>query len=140
MTNCVGKLRPIQRVKVEILNALGLEALDLFDRDTRRNHLPRLGVVLKSVKSMPQCAGNRRAAHFRESLHLWKTGNRQNTGDNGRLNADLRAIISESQKDVGVEKELRDSATRTRVEFPLQVVEIERRALCLRMYLGISGD
>ncbi len=50
------------------------------------------------------------------------------------------AVVAKPQIVAVVEKELRDGARGSGIDFAAQVVEVLTRALCFRMHFGISGN
>jgi hypothetical protein len=95
---------------MELVDTLLLQGAHLLDGDARRDHLARLGIIVEAVEALGEPGGHRGAALFREALQLGKARDRQDAGDDNRLDARGRAAIAEAQVDIDVEKELGDRA------------------------------
>src|SRR5690349_6477568 len=140
MADRVSQLRAVQRVEMELLDAVALQRVDLLDGDGRRNQLARLGVVLEAVEAMLQPVGDRGAAALGEFRDLREARDRQDARHDRRVDAARRATIAEAQEHVGVIEELRDRARSARVDLALEVAKVELEARRLGMPFRIRGD
>src|SRR3954467_14643977 len=69
----VRELGAVERVEVELIDAMTLQHVHLLDRDCGRNQLARLRIFLETVEAVLEPFRDRRAATLRETRDLWKT-------------------------------------------------------------------
>ena len=136
-----GQFGAVQRVEVEFLHAVLLQAAHLLDREARprscgasrgRHRARRSGARASPARS-------RRSAARTCSMCGKRVIGRM-PGTMSARDAGGRALVAEAQEDVRVEEELRDRAVRAGVDLRAQVVEIELRARCLGMHFRVGGD
>src|SRR5512145_1613392 len=125
MADGVGELGTVQRVEVELVDPVFLQALHLIDRDTRGDQPPRIGVVVEPVEAFDEPRRNARTATLSKAEQLREARDRQDARHDLRGHAARRALVAETQEDVGVEEELRDRARRAGVDLGAQIVEVE---------------
>src|SRR5688572_17989405 len=102
VADCKGQLRAVQRVEMELLDAVTLQHVDLLDGHRGRDQLARLGVVLQAIEAMFEPLRNARPATLRKSRDLREAGDRQDTGHDGRVDAARRATVAKTQEHIGV--------------------------------------
>src|SRR5689334_10963687 len=134
----IGEFRAVQRVEVELLDAVTLQGVHLLDGHGGRDQLARVGVVLEAVEAMLEPLGDRGAATLGELGDLRKARDRQDSRHDGRVDTARRATIAEAQERVRVIEELRDRPRGTRVDLAFQISQVELEARRLRMPFRIS--
>jgi hypothetical protein len=117
VTNGVRELGSIQGIEMELVNAVLAQSLHLFDGHVRSNHAAGFRIVIQSVESFPQPARHGCTAALGKTQQLRKARDRQDPGNEIRVNARGHASIAIAQEDVRVEEELGDGAAGTRVHF-----------------------
>src|SRR5688572_30017998 len=135
----VGQLRTIQRIEMELLDAVALQGVHLLDGHRRGDQLARFGIVLEPVEAVLQPVRDRGAAALGELRDLRETRDGQDARHDGRVDAARRATIAKAQEQIGVVEELRDGARSAGVDLAFQIAEIEFEARCLGMAFRVRG-
>ena len=117
---------------------MALESLHLIDRDGGGNISRRVSASssspAKRCTSQSGMCAPQRSTNFRI---CGEPRDRKNARHDARSDSRGRARVPEPQIRVVVVEELRDRASRARVDLAFQVIEIEARARRLRMHLGV---
>ena len=135
----VGQFGTVQRVEVELIDAMPLQHVHLLDRHRRGDELARLGIVFETVETVLQPVRDRRAATFGETRDLRESRDRQDTRHDRHDDSLGRAGIAETQEQFGVVEELRDRARRARIDLALEIVEVEFGADCFGVLSGYAA-
>src|SRR5688572_11957050 len=106
---------------MKVFDAVALQLLHLLDSDRRSNESSRVGIFIETVEAMGEPIRDASAATLRHAEHLRESSDRQDAGNDRRLNAGSCTLIAKPQKHVGIEEELRDRARRSGIDFRFQV-------------------
>src|SRR6187399_1619960 len=91
VTDGVGQLGAVQRVEVELLDAVTLQRVHLLDGHRGGDQLARVGVVLEAIEAMLQPLGDRGAATLGKPGDLREARDRQDSRHDGRVDTTRRA-------------------------------------------------
>src|SRR5579863_6280363 len=70
VTDCVAEFGAIERVEVELADAVRAQLVYLFDRDAGGDQASRLGIVLQALETLAQRLRNAGTAALGEAAHL----------------------------------------------------------------------
>src|SRR3546814_2822509 len=124
--------RSVQRVDVKLLDAAAQEVAAELNGDGDRHGEAHLAVLLEVGEEVDQPVRQGRLAALRHLARALEVHDRQDAGDDRRLDARRPRAVDEAQVGVGVEEELGDGAARAGIDLALQVVEVGGSIACLR--------
>src|SRR6185312_15016640 len=105
-----GQVRAIERIEMELVDALGMQAAAEVARDRGGDHAARLDVVVEAGEHVGQPRWHLRAAQPGHLLDTLEVRDRHDTRHDRHVDAGLRRGLAEAQEVVGLEEELGDAA------------------------------
>src|SRR5687767_10944924 len=119
--------------------AVAQAAAELGD-DVRAELAHGFGIVAEREHPLLDPARDFGTARFGEALELREIRDRHDARHDRRGDPRAPRVVDEAEIRVGVEEVLRDRAVRAGVELALEVLEVAREAVGLRVHLGIARD
>src|SRR5262249_41026919 len=114
MADGIDEVGAIQRVEVELGDALIDEAAHLLSGNGGRNEIARLLVVVEALESMAEPFRDARAGLGGKARDLLEIMDGNETRNDGNIDPARSHAVEEAEIDLVVEKELRDRARRPR--------------------------
>ncbi len=128
MGDRVGQFRPVQRVEMEFIDAVGLQGTDLFGGDDGGDHAAGFHFVLDAFEELAEPVGDADAGDGGELDDLGVVGDRHDARDDGGGDAGSQSEVEEAQDGGVVEEVVGDGAGGAGVELALEVVQVGERA------------
>ena len=140
MGNGVGQLGPIKRVKVKLIDTVGLQYTHLFRRHDRCHEAPKLRIIFCAFKHMAQPDRDVCSAHGRELRRLGVVGYRHDPRHDRCRDTGGKAALEKTKISCRIKKILSDGAGGAGIKLTLEVVQIVAWAESARMRLRIGRN
>src|SRR5690242_12217227 len=134
------QVRAVQRIEMELVDALGIQAAAEIPRDRCGDHAASLDVVVEAVEHVGQPTRHLGAAQAGHLLDALEVRDRHDARHDRHVDAGLRRGLAEAQEVVALEEELGDAAVGAGIDLALQVLEVGIDARRIGMLLGIARD
>ena len=136
MADGVDEIGAVERVEVELADALVDQLHDLLGGDRRRNQLRGLRVVVEAVEAARQPGGHGGAAAPGEPGDLLEIVDRHDARHDRRPDAARARRLQEAEVVGVVEEELGDDAVGARVDLGFEVVHVGRQSALSGCFSG----
>src|SRR5689334_3429622 len=126
MTDRVAEFCPVQCVEMEVSHTARVQLTAELCSDGRCDELARSGKLIETFEQVVQPMWNAGPARVGETTRRRVIGDRQDPGNDLRVDTGRRSFIAKAKETVRRKEELRDRAARARVHLSLQILQIGR--------------
>ena len=140
MANAVDEVRAIEREEVEFRDTPVNEVQHLLRSKRRSRKTMGLGIIFQSLETAHQPARDYYSTTRSDRRDLLEIMDGKNARNDRHLHSACSCPLFKSEKQLIVEKELRDDPIRARINFILQSGNISRNSARCRVLFWVTGN